>query len=612
MPCLRPWLSTLGVLVVALASCGTFPAAYAQTFTKVTDTGITSSTNDTRGASWGDYDGDGWLDLYLAVNGQDELYRNNGDGSFSARMQQDIAMNAGSSNSALWIDYDADNDLDLYVSRWAQQSGQANLLYANDGNGGFSRVLDHPIVQDINSTWVSAWGDVDNDGDLDVFVPSNEDLPSYFYRNDNGVYTRVDEVAFLDRVYDARTVNWVDYDEDGDLDLFILNRTALSAQGEYMQTYRNLLAETGEMTFEENRTTAMALLRLGSVFVAGGWFDFDNDGDLDLYVTNSVAGPGSENLLFENFFGEFIEVPIHPLEEYSEANAGMCWGDFDNDGDEDMYIASNRFTTPRPNRYYRSDGNGLLMSVNEPPYTTDFGLYSGCAVADYDNDGDLDLYVTTGGVHGVPSQDTNVLYRNVDGNQQTWVNIALRSPGNNPYAIGARVWLQATINGEARVQSRYLLGNTMGHLDQSSQRLHFGLADATQIDQITIRWPTGNEETYRDFAVNQFLTITEGEGAEPVAQEAPTQVSSEVVLHAAYPNPVRERTTLSYTLPEAATVRLTVYDGLGRSVKTLVDEYKTPGYYHVPVHAIQWATGMYHYRLDVDGAVVSGAFAVVR
>lgn len=584
----------------------------AQTFTKIIDTGITSRINDTRSASWGDYNGDGWLDLFISTSGEDELYRNNGDGTFSEALQPAITSNAAPSNSALWVDYDADGDLDLYVSRWERQLGAPNVLYANDGQGNFLEVTDHPLVQDINATWVSAWGDMDNDGDLDVFVPSNEELPSYLYRNDAGVYSADTSVAFVERPYVARTVNWVDYDEDGDLDMFILTRQRLEPEDTYMPLYRNMLAETGEAVFEEDRTTAMAFLRSALPFVAGAWFDYDSDGDLDLYVTNSIAGPGSENQLFENFFGEFIIVEGHPLANYSEANAGLCWGDFDNDGYEDLYVAVNRFFTPRPNRYFQSDEEGQLQPINEPPYTTDFGLYAGCAVADYDNDGDLDLYLTTGGVHGPAHQAENVLYRNDDGNESAWVNIALRGAGANPFAIGARVLVEATISGDSRTQSRYLLSNTTGHLDQSSQRLHVGLGDATHIERITVRWPTGNEETYEDVAINQFLKITEGQGAQPVAQEAHALLPATAVLHPAYPNPVVETTTLSYTLPEAATVRLVVYDSLGRTVQTLEEAYQPAGSYSQSIDATQWATGVYHYRLNVDGSSQTGSFAVMR
>lgn len=599
--------------------------AFGQTFTKTTDTGLGVSASDAQGASWGDANGDGWLDLFVAANGQDELYLNNGNGTFTRSGQAEIDRDAETSISALWVDFDGDGDLDVYVSRWREANpnpnvpGQGppmpNLLYVNDGHGHFSQAENHPTLAAVNATWTTAWADVDKDGDLDVFIPSTAGAASFFMLNDAGTYGSTPSFPFVWGAFNARTTNWIDYDMDGDQDLFILNRPQ-GPGGAFLQTYQNLLLETGTLAFRENRTTAMALFLtpIPLPYVAGGWLDYDSDGDLDLYVINDSANGGFENTLFENFFGEFVLEDRHPLAAYTASNSGMCWGDFDNDGDEDLYLTVNRASpagpNPRPNRFYRSDGHGPLESVNAPPYTTDIGHYAGCAVADYDNDGDLDLYVTTasGGPGDVPP---DVLYRNDDGNAKAWINLTLRSSTANTFALGARVEVEAMLSGERRVQTRYLHGNTTGHRDQSSQRLHFGLADATQIESITVYWSTGEPETYEQVAVNQFLHIMQGQGIRSVARETTEQLTASVVLHAAYPNPASTQTRLSYTLAEPSAVRLEVYDSLGRLVKALVDTYHSAGTAQVVVETANWAPGVYHYRLHTVPQVQSGFFTVV-
>jgi len=253
------------------------------TFTKITTGNIVTDVGWSLGCAWGDYDNDGYLDLYVASSGGKLFYHNNGDGTFSKITTGIVATDNQGSVSCAWGDYDNDGWLDLFVAKGANQD---DVLYHNNGDGTFTKVTNGGIVVSGSSSVGSAWGDYDNDGYLDLYV-ANRQLQSILYHNNrDGTFTRVTSGSIATDVLDANGCSWGDFDNDGDLDLFVS-----TWNGQNDALYQN----NGDGTF--TRVTTGNLVSDGGNGTGCGWGDFNNDGQLDLFVSNSG---GQNNFLYRN------------------------------------------------------------------------------------------------------------------------------------------------------------------------------------------------------------------------------------------------------------------------------------------------------------------------
>jgi hypothetical protein len=324
--------------------------------------------------AWGDYDGDG--DLDLALSGQDDasvrvsaIYRNDGAGGFT-----DIAAGlAPTSNTALaWGDYDADGDLDLLQAGFTPGPGPNSRIYRNDGSGVFTDIgAGLPGLDD----GAADWGDYDNDGDLDLALTgAGPGLleTSHIYRNDGaGTFTNIN--AGLQPLR-ASSVDWGDYDNDGDLDLLIAGID--DANVDHSILYRN----EGNGIFTDINA-GLADVRGCSV----AWGDYDADGDLDLALTG-WTGSARISLIYRNDGGVFVDIGAGLM---NVSGSSLAWGDFDNDGDLDLALCGGGLGTFT--RIYRNDGADTFTEL-------DLGLegvwLGALAWGDFDQDGDLDLSLT--------------------------------------------------------------------------------------------------------------------------------------------------------------------------------------------------------------------------
>lgn len=328
--------------------------------------------------AWADYDRDGDLDLFVGFRGAaNRLYRND------AGVFTDVAAQVGladeeETRSAAWGDFDGDGDLDLYVG-FNGDVGKANRLYRNEGGASFTDVAGEVGVQETGTSRQSVFVDFDGDGDLDLFV-AFRDKPNRLYRNDGGVFT---DVAADAGVADPRrTVGavWFDMDNDADLDLFTANQNG-DEDGVFLNqgdgTFRDAAAELGMN--QPGRAE-----ELGSVGVAVA--DYDNDGDLDLYVPS--YGP---DVLWQNQGdGTFRNVAAGTPLASDHHSVAAAWGDYDNDGWADLYVG--RFLSgvaQEPDALFRNAG-GTFEDVT-PPAMLQNGASHGVSWADFDLDGDVDL-----------------------------------------------------------------------------------------------------------------------------------------------------------------------------------------------------------------------------
>ena len=345
------------------------------------------------GSAWGDYDGDGHLDLYVCNWGgaNNALYRNNGDGTFV-----DVASEAGvwrsmtnETTSAAWGDYDGDGHLDLYVTDWASQ----DWLYRNNGDGTFSNATEAGVNLDPRGNeMAAAWGDYDGDGDPDLYLCKYYFANALYRNNGNGTFTNVAEEAGVGDERDSEDALWVDYDGDGNLDLYVINRAQENT------LYRN----EGDGTFEE---VSCALgVRNREIGKGGRWGDYDGDGDLDLFLANIGA-----NTLYKNQNGKFTDVAFEAGVRDTKPgwlSYDAAWGDYDGDGDLDLYVASGADSFGGEiNFLYSNNGDGTFSDVTSEEMPAMLDSSTACAWVDYDGDGDLDLYVVNYG--------RNVLYQNL-------------------------------------------------------------------------------------------------------------------------------------------------------------------------------------------------------
>ncbi len=443
-------------------------------FTRIVND-IVNDGGTSKGVSWGDYDNDGDLDIFIAnMPGLNFLYKNNGSGTF-VDTGFDLLGISENGNSGVWGDYNNDGYLDLLILR----NGH-NIFYTNQEGSDLSP-NQGPIYEDDEESRGGSWVDYDNDGWLDVFVVNNGN--NSLYHNDGyGSFTKITDGDIVNDGGNSNEASWADYDSDGDMDVFVANDN-----------------DENNFLYQNNGDGSFTNISVGNIVKDGGhtkggsWADYDNDGDLDLFVVNS----DSRNKLYNNDGnGSFIE--YSGFYEFGYSN-GSSWADYDNDGDLDLFVAN---FNDEDNLLYENDG-GNFTQVTEGDNINDGGYSQGASWGDYDNDGDLDQIIVNSGL--------NQFYRNNQDNIN-WINITLEGSceiygctNTNRSAIGSKI----TIHTENIKQFREISSQT-GYGTQNSLNIEFGLGEYNTIDSLTIQWSSGNMATIYNIESNQFITYIEG------------------------------------------------------------------------------------------------------
>ncbi|MEO0897772.1 MAG: FG-GAP-like repeat-containing protein [Bacteroidota bacterium] len=450
---------------------------------------LTGTNNSQLGLALGDYNGDGLLDIFMGSYDSGEpdlLYANNGDRSFSLVDTGAIASNIGSSVGGSWGDMDNDGDLDLFVSR----IGEANVLYKNLGRGRFEEMEVEEIYRFNGHCYNASWIDYDNNGLLDIYVSDFlSNRPNILFRNmGDGEFDRIETA--LPGNGSTIGAGWCDYDNDGDMDLFAPN-----GNGEDNFLYRN----NGNGRFV--RVNTGEIVNDGGNSAGCSWVDYDNDGDFDLYVTNSER---QANFLYQNNGdGTFTRITEGAIANDQDRSQGSTWGDFDNDGDLDLYVTNSSEET---RRLYMNNGDGTFNSDVVEPVTRDGSFSLGTATGDLDNDGDLDVLVAN------HFENPNQYYTN-NGNENNWIQVRLVGTNSNRLGIGAQIRLKSSINGETVRQMRQVTGQSGGGANAQNPLIaHFGLGDASVVDTIEVRWPSGYRQFVSNISVNQRYEIVEEQG----------------------------------------------------------------------------------------------------
>jgi hypothetical protein len=514
------------------------------------------------GAAFFDYDHDGWLDIFL-VNGASldatpadrkptsYLFHNNRDGTFTDVTHKAGLTHSGWGQGCCVGDYDNDGFDDLFVSYWGR-----NVLYRNNGDGTFTDVSERAGVAGAGTRWGAGccFLDYDRDGHLDLFVanyvnfdPDKAPLPgdaaycryneiavpcgplgfaggtNILYRNrGDGTFVDVSEQSGIANPRGPSAMvfvgsNWrpsgsygmgaavADFDNDGWPDIYVACDTAPSL------LYRN----NHDGTFREVAVPAGCALDEHGVALAGmgvGVADYDGDGRLDIARTNFSE---QVTTLYRNYGGAFEDASIRAGLGVNRKylGFGVDFFDFDNDGWKDLFIANGHVYSQiadrklhiayrQPKLLYRNLGNGRFedVSAKAGPAITAAAVGRGCAFGDFDNDGDLDVIVNN--LDGPPT-----LLRNDGGNWHNWILIKCVGLRSNRSAIGTRVRL--TAGGRSQI-AEVMSGSS--YYSQNDLRLHFGLARAPRADAVELAWPSGVKETYKDLPANHLFVIQETKG----------------------------------------------------------------------------------------------------
>ena len=550
----------------------------AQPFSKITDPDnpIFSDSPETfyQGASWIDYDNDGKLDLFVV---RKALYHNEGDGNFTKITNSGLNTSAGLGNS--WADFDNDGDLDCFISGG---NSRGSSLFENNGNGTFTRNLEGPLADSISlRAWSCAWGDYDNDAFTDIVLAAPFNFigitdNNKFLRNlTNGTFERLDTSIVCQQPGPYTIASWSDYDDDGDVDLFIGSGPVDgTVQPDFL--YKNYLSESGSGYFKEDIQSPLTQPRDGQQW---NWIDFDNDGDLDGFVTNYVGtgtSDGYPNDFYRNDNGNFVKLTFTDVgaivtdENISLANV---WEDFDNDGDMDCLVINDAIES---NVYYQNNwntGSLVFSKVNSFPFLNTDNTNFSATAGDYDNDGDLDLFVSSAG-------SAKGLYRNNQTNGNRWINIKLVGTFSNKAAINTKVRTKATINGAAVWQMREVSSQSSFN-GMNSLNVEFGFGNADVIDSLIIEWPAGVKDIYSGVAVNQFYTAVELQsltvGVPEISEQKP------ISMIQVQPNPASAVCRVRTVPPANGNCTLTIYDLMGNKITQLFSGTLSPG-----IHDFDW------------------------
>ena len=489
-----------------------------------------------------DYDGDGNADVFIAnSNGPNVLYRNNGDGTFTdVAAEAGVADPDGRGNGGCAADYDNDGDADLYITNYG-----ISRLFENRGDGAFVESSESTGVYEefagFRSTGCS-WGDYDGDGAPDLIVVRHMyehrsdllDDPNYMvaglgglvlYHNDGGgrftnetallgdlsppeeIFPSADEVVVGNLWGAGFQPSWLDYDNDGDVDLYVVNDFGRALHGNVL--WRNDgPAPDGGWIFVDVSAGSGADVEIYGMSMAVG--DYDHDGFFDIFITD-IRG----NVLLRNDgngrtftdIAEDVGVNARMIGRRVRVNWGSFFFDYDNDADLDLYVVSGYLggdtvagnPLEQPNILLRNEDDGSFTDVSWESGADDPGVGRGGIYLDYDNDGCLDLLIANLGQRAR-------LFRNTCEWGNNWLAVDVVGTRGNRDGLGARIELEA--NGRRQIRE---VATGQSHMGQNVATAHFGLADAAIVDSLTVRWPSGAVQTLTDVQPNQRLTLTEGE-----------------------------------------------------------------------------------------------------
>jgi len=536
-----------------------------------------------------DIDRNGYPDIFClrwATPGYSRIYINTG-GRFqelTTHPMEQIEAGEKGTRTTLWVDFDNDGDKDLSVATTAGihlLRNEDNVFTEVSSAMGFIAPKPGGFIKewDCNNC---GWADYDRDGDLDCVISQLSNPNLYLFRNDGDHFTNVATEAGLDACPLAKEwrVAFTDFDLDGWSDLVGRNSIFQNVNGRFVDVTAALgLAEAGNFWYKY-------------------FFDYDNDGDLDFIKLSRSLNESDLDELWENRSGVYYNVSNEVgFISQKFPHRGMTIGDFDNDGDQDVFMDKG-VTEGYDNMFVNdetSPGVHSFADVAEFIGLTKTGNRKGCGFFDYNRDGFLDIYMPT-------AEFNHLLYRNLANNGANWVGFILEGTVSNRDAVNSLVTVYTADKKQIRLTR---CGDD--HFHQFNPWVHFGIGYAAAIDSVVIRWPLGFRQKLTEVAINQYHEIKEPDATKAAGRSV--ALPSAFQLEQNFPNPFNPLTTIRYELPQPQPVTLTIHTVRGECLATLVDHrMQRAGSY-----AVNWdyrtaassdlASGLYVYRLQAGESV---------
>ena len=448
------------------------------------------------GVSFADFDNDGWDDItYASENGVDLYFFKNTNGVFNLVNFNGIS-NTSKAKQVIWVDYDNDGDKDFFVTAIEGK----NAFYSNDGEMNFTDISSTiGIFQTDLFTYGASFGDIDNDGDLDLFISnrSPEDH-NYLYRNDSGIYVDITGTSGISLEGQLSFCSiFFDYDKDGLQDIYVSN----DKEENINRLYKNL----GDGVFQDVSESSNAGVDVSAMSTTLG--DFNNDGWFDIYITNTpfsqVSSIQGNVLLKNNGDGTFTNVATETGTSFDSVGWGSVFLDADNDGLLDIYVSSseNGNGSLISSAFYHQQDDETFTIPQDIGFNTDLRESYTNAIGDINNDGKPEIVVGN-------DTDNNFLWQNNTINENNWLKVKLEGVVSNKDGIGNTI----EINVDGQSQYRYTLAGE-GYLSQNSFYEFFGTGLSNLIDYVKVTWTsTGATETFNNIEANQSITIKEGIG----------------------------------------------------------------------------------------------------
>lgn len=523
------------------------------------------------GISFFDFDQDGWDDITLSSeDGQPLRFFKNNNGFFTE-------VNLGINNTfetktVQWVDFDNDGDYDFFTTSHMDH----NQLYENDGQMQFTDItVAAGLFIEGHLSYGSSWGDYNNDGLLDIFLTSHREISAGFHNilyknNGNGTFTDVSEQAgILLDTYTSFCSAFMDFDKDGWQDIYVANDR---------DPVNHMYHNNGDGTFTEVGIATGTGISIDAMSTTID--DANNDGWLDIYVTNTGEG----NVFFQNNGdGTFTDLAITNGTLMESVAWGAVFLDGENNGQKDLYVSAmiDDPLVALTSAYYLSDGSGMYSIPTGIGFDNDHAVSFGNAIGDINNDGLPDIAV----LNYAPSD--MFLFRNESSSANNWVKVKLEGVVSNRQGIGS--WIEISVNGEK--QYNYTLCGE-GYLGQNSAYEFFGIGTATQIDYIKVSWLSGIVDIVINPSINSQMTIVEGSSLG--IEDSVLDVN--IVL---YPNPSYGSFTLK--VPETLVgSEMKVLDMSGRILfySEIISKETTFDF-------ASYTSGIYLVTLDYEGASFS-------
>ncbi len=583
-----------------------------------------------------DYNDDNYFDLYIiGGTSSNVLYRNNWDGTFTnVSNEAGVDLPGITTVGAATGDIDNDGDDDLFVTT---NVNLPNVLLRNNGDGTFTDISDQAGITHVSWSTSASFGDFNLDGLVDIYVnnyanfdavPFSQNLlgglPNFLYQNmGNNTFEEVASTVLVADEGCGLAVAFTDCDNDGDPDLYVANDFGYNFVPN--ELYIN---QYPEQKFEKTAASAGLDIGINAMGIAIG--DYDEDRDLDYYITNIGDNPFFENLNNGGLFGNV------GLTKQINNPDGTSWGtafiDYNNDTYLDLIVANGEVIDAphqnNENRLFKGDGNGNFVDVSMEAGIANNNTCRGLSHADFDNDGDLDI------VFGVvaPSSDTEeniLIYQNELDNELNWIKIKLQGINSNRNGFGTQ--FRVVIGDRSLIREA---DGGSSYLSQHANMTHVGLGEHQIIDSLIVDWPGKNRDIYLNVPVNKSITLVENSHwFSNVNQEIIINKVDSVLLEGAYqkedgiyvdflqgksgkdsvrivtrlevdesllvaveefenplalgmkvfPNPVIDQAQLQYSLQKSSHVQILVYNLLGQS-KEIFNNMQSPGSYELDIN----------------------------